>query len=89
MRKLVFGGVRQCNQERLKPACSVTEVSYSLEILGIANYMCCTIKAANNKGTDQTVRMRRLICAFVVRKWHKTGFLMMWLIFFIMKSYQD
>ena len=30
----------------------------------------------NNKGADQTVQMRRLICAFVVRIWQK-GFLMM------------
>ena len=30
----------------------------------------------NNKGADQTVRMRRLICAFVVRIWYKTRFLM-------------
>ena len=35
--------------------------------------------AANNKGTDQTAWMHRLICAFVVRIWHKSGFLMMWL----------
>ena len=25
------------------------------------------MQAANNKGADQTARMRRLICAFVVR----------------------
>ena len=31
-------------------------------------------KAANNKGADQTVRMHRLICAFVIRIWHRTGF---------------
>ena len=30
---------------------------------------------ANNKGTDQSARMRRLVCAFVVRKPPKTGFL--------------
>ena len=30
----------------------------------------------NNKGADQTVRMRKLICAFVVRIWHKTHLLM-------------
>ena len=40
------------------------------------------IKEANNKGADQTVRMRRLICTFVVRIWHKIGFLMMWLNWF-------
>ena len=33
----------------------------------------------NNKDADQTTRMRRLICAFVVRIWHKTRFLMAWL----------
>ena len=30
---------------------------------------------ANNKGADQTARMRRLVCACVVRKPPKTGFL--------------
>ena len=29
----------------------------------------------NNKGGDQTARMRRLVCACVVRKSQKTGFL--------------
>ena len=29
----------------------------------------------NNKGADQTARMRRLVCDFVVRKPRKTGFL--------------
>ena len=29
---------------------------------------------SENKGADQTVRMRRLICAFVVRIWHKQVF---------------
>ena len=29
----------------------------------------------NNKGADQTARMRRLVCAFVVHKPPKTGFL--------------
>ena len=28
----------------------------------------------NNKGADQTARMRRLICAFVVRIWHEQVF---------------
>ena len=28
---------------------------------------------ANNKGADQTARMSRLVCAFVVRKSLKTG----------------
>ena len=30
----------------------------------------------NNKGADQTAQMRRLICTFVDRIRHKTGFLM-------------
>ena len=29
---------------------------------------------ANNKGADQTARMRRLVCAFVVRKQQSQGF---------------
>ena len=33
-----------------------------------------TLKA-NNKGADQTARMRRLVCACVVRKPPKTGLL--------------
>ena len=36
--------------------------------------MYYTIQAANNKDTDQTTRMRRLICAFVVRIWNKQVF---------------
>ena len=34
-----------------------------------------SFQKANNKGADQTVRMRRLVCACVVRKPPKTGFL--------------
>ena len=34
-----------------------------------------TFQKANNKDADQTARMRRLVCAFVVRKAPKTGFL--------------
>ena len=49
----------------------------SLKFSEVAN--CYTIKAANNKGADQTAWVRRLICAFVVRIWHETGFLMTWL----------
>ena len=33
------------------------------------------IQTAKNKGADQTARMRRLVCAFVVRKPPKSGFL--------------
>ena len=38
------------------------------------------MQAANNKGAGHTVWMHRLISTFVVRIWHKAGFLMMWLI---------
>ena len=34
-----------------------------------------SFQIANNKGADQTARMRRLVCAFVVRKPPKTDFL--------------
>ena len=34
-----------------------------------------TIQAANNKGADKTAQTHRLICAFVVRIWHKQVFL--------------
>ena len=30
-----------------------------------------TFQIANNKGADQTARMRRLVCTFVVRKSHR------------------
>ena len=44
------------------------------------NFACSTFgydtfQNAKNKGADQTARMRRLVCAFVVRKPPKTGFL--------------
>ena len=34
-----------------------------------------TYQKANNKGADQSARMRRLVCVCVVRKPPKTGFL--------------
>ena len=44
----------------------------------VENRLCQdTVKAGNNKGADQTVRMRKLISTFVVRILHMTGFLMM------------
>ena len=41
---------------------------------GFSKYRKCTIQAAKKKGADQTARMRRLICAFVVGIWHKQVF---------------
>ena len=63
-RKPIFG---VCDLVRLKPACSATEASLSLENFGFSKYRYYTFLAANNKGADQTARMRRMICAFVVR----------------------
>ena len=34
-----------------------------------------TFKIANNKGVDQTARMRKLLCAFVVHKQQRKSFL--------------
>ena len=42
---------------------------------GKFTYGTCTFQKANNTGADQTARMRRLVCACVVRKPPKTGFL--------------
>ena len=62
MQKHVFGYFRL---DKIKPACSATwNFGYSKYTL------------ANYKGTDQTARMHRLICAFVVCIWHKTRFRM-------------
>ena len=44
------------------------------------NWRYYTVQTANNKGADQTARMRRLISAFVVCTGHKAGFLVTWLI---------
>ena len=44
---------------------------FRLYNLGILYYL-----SSENKGADQTARMRRLICAFVVRVFNKTHFLM-------------
>ena len=47
----------------------------------ISKFLACsmfrdyTFQKANNKGADQSARMHRLVCAFVVRKLPKTGFL--------------
>ena len=41
----------------------------------IENKRYYTIYAGNNKGADLTAWMCRLICAFVVRIWHKQVFL--------------
>ena len=55
------------DQVRLKLACSATEARMRLEILVTETRDITLSRAAYNKGADQTARMRRLICAFVVR----------------------
>ena len=64
-RKPVFG--------RLRPdkACSAAKTSQSLEILDLASKDIILSR-------KRTIKTRMLIFAFVVRIWHKTGFLMMW-----------
>ena len=39
-----------------------------------------TFQLGNDKGTGQTARMRRLVCAFDVRNQEKSGFLVSMLI---------
>ena len=55
---------------KLKSACTATEklvrgLKFRIQKLEILY---------NNKGADQTARMRMLICAFVVCIWHKQVF---------------
>ena len=59
---------------RFKPACTATGTSYKIEILLVSSLIWYFPKI-KTKGADQTVRMRRLVWAFVVRKLLKTGFL--------------
>ena len=69
-RKPVFG---VSDKVRFKPACSATETSQKVEISLVASLDLALSKTrANNKGADQTARM---VCACVVRKPPKTGFL--------------
>ena len=55
----------------------------------LTDYGDFKLSFANIKGADQTVRMFRLICIFVVRIWLKTCFLMTWLIFFKKLTYRN
>ena len=54
------------------------QLSYRDELeswnFGFSKCRYYTMQAANNKGADQTARMHRLICTFVVRIWHKQVF---------------
>ena len=72
MRKPVFGVLYQA---RLKQVCSATETSWSLEISAIESIdILLSRQRTTKEGADQTARMCRLICAFVVRIWQKQFF---------------
>ena len=60
------------NKVRFKPTCLATETTQKIEIVLVASPD--TFQYMNNKGADQTARMHRLICAFIVRAPPKTGF---------------
>ena len=49
----------------VKPVCSDTETSFNIET-ACYRRSYYTFQRVNNKGADQTVRMRRLVCDFVV-----------------------
>ena len=70
-RKPVFEGFRP--QKKLKPACSSTQASESNEI---ANIETRDIILSRQRMTSVLIRLRGCICI-----WHKTGFLMTWLIY--------
>ena len=63
------------DQARHKPACAATEASMRLEILVTETR---DITLSRQRITKALIR---LICAFVVRIWHKTHFLMARLIY--------
>ena len=72
-RKPVFG---VSDKARLKPVSSATWTSYKFEISLVAILDMILSNKRITKGADQTERMQRLVCVFVVGKPPKTGFLM-------------
>ena len=84
MRKLVALHVWVTTRQNLSSGIPTKRDSNrSLKLQRLArklNFTCskfipATFCNVNNKGADQAVRMRRLVCAFVVRKPLMTGFL--------------
>ena len=67
-RKPVF---RICNQVRLKPVCAVTETRKRLEI---SDTETRDIILSRQWTTKVLIKLRRLICVFVVRIWHQQVF---------------
>ena len=69
-KKPVFGLRPGKTQTRLLSYRGLLESWY----FGLSKYIYCTISAVNNKGTDQTACMCRLICLFVVYIWQNQVF---------------
>ena len=57
------------DQVRFKPVCSGTEASKNTQTLDIASIH---IILSKQRATKALIRLRRLICTFVVRIWHDT-----------------
>ena len=72
--------LRGSDKARFKPVSSATETNKKIEIspVHVARLHMILSKKTNNKGADQTARMRRLVCTCVVRKPPKAGFLTSW-----------
>ena len=69
------GGGGGCfDKECFKPVSSAKETSLKIEISPAAS-LHIILSKKQKKGADQTARMRRLVCACVVHKPPKTGFL--------------
>ena len=73
---------RVSDKARLKPVASAIETSWKIEIALVAS-LDVNIQYVNNKDVNQTARMLRLVCAFVVCQPPKSYFLASRLIFSI------
>ena len=70
-----WGGGGCFDKECFKSVSSAKETSLKIEISPAASLHMILSKKQKKKGADQTARMRRLVCACVVHKPPKTGFL--------------
>ena len=66
--------MRKPVKEYFNPVSSAIETSLKIEISHAAS-LHMLLSKKRKKGADQTARMRRLVCACVVRKPQKIGFL--------------
>ena len=69
-----WGGGGCFDKECFKPVSSAKETSLKIEISPAAS-LHMILSKKQKKGADQTAWMRRLVCACVVHKPPKTGFL--------------